>query len=125
MLEPTNETHKKFFDLLIGGDTPAEATEKCGYARQYGYVLIKKYKEYFLDMVQGKLALHGAKAANVVTGAMNSDGKVVNEKMHVAVAQDVLDRIGVVKQQQFGISMEGGAGIIFMPKKDDAPADKD
>ena len=68
---------------------------------------------------------HGAKAANVVTGAMNSDGKVVNEKMHVAVAQDVLDRIGVVKQQQFGISMEGGAGIIFMPKKDDAPADKD
>jgi|TARA_R110000787_G_scaffold282181_1_gene393893 hypothetical protein len=125
MKEPTNETQIKFFDLLLDGASPAKAAEECNYGRQHGYTLIKNYKEYYLEMVQGKLALHAATAANVVVGAMKSEGKKVNEKMHVSVAQDVLDRIGLVKQDRMNIQMEGGAGIVFLPKKDDAPKDQD
>jgi hypothetical protein len=119
MKKPTNEKQIEFFDRLIDNKgNVAQAAETVGYERSYAHVLARKYKEYLLERVESVLALEGIRAANVVVNAMHEDGTVPNANIRLAAAQQVLDRIGVSKQERMSVDVSAGQGIFVLPKKD-------
>jgi exoribonuclease II len=115
---PENETQKDFFNLVLDGNSITEAALEVGYAHKYGYELIRKYKEYFLDLIEHKLVLHGAQAVNTLIKSLSSEGKNPNEKINLDTAKDILDRVGVVKKDRLNISIDGGSGVVLLPSKD-------
>ncbi len=120
MKEPSNEQQKEFFNLLMtfDGDV-AKAAEEAGYAREYGYVLVRNHRPYITELVRDKLALHGPRAAHVLVDGMEDDGKFVNGKERRGAAIEVLDRIGVGKNTSVDMNVEAKvSGVILLPAKD-------
>jgi hypothetical protein len=117
--QPENQKQRDFFDALLETESVSKAAEKADYTREYAYELAKKYQEYFLDLVMGKLVLSAPAAVNRVIDGMDSTGKDVGEKTKISSAQDVLDRIGIAKQTRMDVKVEGDTGVILLPKKDD------
>lgn len=116
--QPTNDKQKLFFDYLLETESVVESAEKVGYAREYAYELARIYKQYFLDLIEGKLVLAGSKAVNRVISAMDSDGTTINEKLQVDSGKDILDRIGLAKRDRVDVSITSESGIVILPKKD-------
>lgn len=122
--EPQEDKQLKFFDNLVdNGGNVAQAAEAAGYTLSYAYQLAKKYKEYLLDRVQGKIILHSVKAAKVLTDGLSDDGTEANTKLRIDVAKDILDRSGIVKTEKSELKVDSPNGIFILPAKAGVPND--
>ena len=118
--QPQNEQQKEFLDLIIRGASVPHAAEEADYTLNYAYNLASKYKDYVLDGVQGLMYLSAVKAGNVVVGSMDSDGSVPDGKLRLDAAKDVLDRVGLSKQDRVKLEVEGQQKVFILPAKEDA-----
>jgi transposase len=122
--QPSNETQKKFLDLVISGMTIRVAAEEVDYSVSYGYSLGTQFKEYILDGVQGLIYLSAVKAGNVVVSTMDADGKQPDGKLRLDAAKDVLDRAGLARQERLKLEIEEHQGVFILPAKADGDTDE-
>ncbi len=125
MKTPENDKQKQFLELLASGYTVADATKEVEYAKAYGYELASKYKEYLLDRIEQQLVLHAGKAAKVITDGLSSDGTNMHEKVHTMNANNILDRVGLVKKDRLDITVDSSSGLVIIPSKAKSSDDKD
>ena len=121
---PTEERQLKFFSALVanGGNFPA-AAEVSNYSKEYGYELGRKYKDYLIEQIEGHLAIIGLKASHRVAEAMDDDGTIANSHIRLKAALEVLDRIGIVKEDRMKVDIESEKGIFILPQKN-TPSDE-
>jgi|TARA_R100001530_G_scaffold125907_1_gene94576 hypothetical protein len=119
--QPENDKQIAFFDMLIETGSVSTAAKDVGYAHSYAYQLAKKYKDYILDRVEGMLYAHAIKAGTTVVDTMDADGKKPEGKLRLEAAKDVLDRIGLGKQDRIRLEVESVKGVFILPAKDLKP----
>ena len=111
---------KKFLEILfdpeIGGD-PALAKELAGYGEYYHYSkVLKTLKDEIVEYTKNYLVIHGPKAAKELVGVLKKpDAK--GAKNTLAAAIQILDRMGVVKEEPQLVLGEGPVSIIMIPAK--------
>jgi hypothetical protein len=118
--EPTEERQLEFFNLLIktGGEVQAACdTMQEPYALGYAYQLVKKYRKYFLDLVEQDIVLDSAKARKVLSDTMLADGSNPAQSLRMQAAVHVLDRAGLTKQERIKVEAENATGLIILPAK--------
>jgi hypothetical protein len=123
--EPTNDIQKEFFNLLLDGLSVKEAAKQTDYGPSYGYELVRKFKEYYLDLVESKLVLHAGPAVTQLIASLHSKGEDIAEDTKIKIAKDILDRVGLAKKDRLDINLQGEAGIVILPSKDNDDKDKD
>lgn len=116
--QPTNDKQIQFLDMVIDGATIPQASEACGYARAYGYVIANKYKDYIVDRAKGVFYLNALKAAEKVAGTMDEKGENPAAKLNMEAALQVLDRAGITKQENLNLTVDTQSGIFILPAKD-------
>lgn len=119
--EPTNDQQKRFIELLVDGKLRVpEAAKEAGYVPEYGYVLVKQYKEYFLDRVLSKLVLATPAAANIlIEGVFETDPAILlTHGYKKDFAKEILDRAGVVKRDKLDVTVEAAQGLLILPAKE-------
>ena len=116
---PQNEQQLQFFNEIIsnGGNIPA-AAKVAGYVREYAYELARKYKDYLLERVEEALCLEGVRAARVMSDTLTDTGEVPGGQLRLTAAQQILDRIGVTKQERIKLDVTTPNGIFILPAKD-------
>lgn len=121
--QPENEKQKKFFNLLIKNEGKVVQTlEAMGddkYDKVYAYHLCQKYKEYVLDLTESRLLLDAIRAASVIANTMSENGENPAAGLNMAAAKEVLDRVGLTKQERIKIETNMPNAIFLLPSKDD------
>jgi hypothetical protein len=127
--EPETEQQLDFFRKLVEGThtedgklkfrTPTEAAMLAGYTSvSTAYDLIKRYRDYYLDILNNKLLLHVPQAVQTVINAMSYDGKDIGVKERIDASKDVLDRAGFAKKDKLEITVDNARGIFVLPAKE-------
>jgi len=119
--KPT-EQQKVFIDAMLGearGD-PRTAAAIANYKPSYAYEVVEKVKDELIEGAKRILALYGIKAAYSLTEALNDDDITPQTKIKLRAAEQILDRIGVHKNEQAGVSLNDSNAIILFPAKNDA-----
>lgn len=120
--QPENEKQKQFFKLLIKnkGKVPVtlEAMGDEAYDYAYAYHLCQKYREYVLDLAESHLLLEAIHAASVIVDTMSEDGANPAAGLNLTAAKEVLDRIGLAKQERIKMEVDMPNAIFFLPAKD-------
>jgi hypothetical protein len=120
MKEELTEKQQAFLDALFGeaqGD-PKKAAEIAGYQMQASKIM-GMLKDHIVEKAQHVLALYSPKAAFALADAVGEDGSTapgVNSRM--AAAKEILDRVGIVKQEKLNISTDVPVGLFILPPKD-------
>ena len=113
------DQQKSFISAMLGpaqGD-PVVAGEIAGYARGYCFSAAKVLKDELIEAAKDVLALHGVKAAFALTDALDSDKIKSETKIKLAAAREILDRVGVHKNDGSNINMEAGSTLFLSPEK--------
>jgi len=121
MKEPDNDRQKLFFTLLISlkGNVRSALSEMGdnAYSLPRAYELMRVYGDYVRDLVGNKLTLDAIKASYIIEDAMVENGQNPNMKLNMDAALQVLDRVGVTKQDRVKIEAEAGTNIFVLPAK--------
>ena len=121
MKEPDNDRQKLFFTLLISlkGNVKSALSEMGdkAYSLPRAYELMRVYGDYVRDLVGNKLTLDAIKASYIIEDAMVENGQNPNMKLNMDAALQVLDRVGVTKQDRVKIEAEAGTNIFVLPAK--------
>lgn len=118
------EQEEKFLEALGGpsrGDF-AKAKEIAGYSPNHPTRhIIKKLENEIRELTTGLLLQYGPKAAMTYDDVLQ-DKAGMNAREKINTANQILDRIGVVKTEKLEVE-SGGAAIVFLPPK--KPVDLD
>jgi len=120
--EPQEERQILFFKVLVDSKgNLAKAREAADYSNQYAHVLVRKYKNFWLDKIEDKLLLTGMRAAATFEDILNSEDPNVDVKgadLKMKAGNQVLDRIGISRTDKVQVDVVSDGGIFILPKKD-------
>lgn len=121
MSQPRQLTEKqeKFLDALFGEaeGNVARAYEIAGYAGTAYSQLIASLKDEVIERCKTFLALHGPAAAMRLVGILGNDATGPGANLKLTAAQQILDRIGISKQEKVDVKVEAPTGIFILPPK--------
>lgn len=104
------------FDKEIGGD-PQLAKELAGYNEHYPVSrILATLKDEIVQRTKDYLVINGPKAAKELVGVF-ADPSNKGAKNTIAAAVQVLDRIGVIKEEPEPKVQEGPVSVIIIPAK--------
>lgn len=112
------EKQQSFLDYLVktGGD-PKEAAKLAGYSGNNHYQIVKSLKEEIIDLATDVLANSAPQAAFKLVDIMNTDKPIPQIANKLQAAQNILDRVGVVKKERLEINHNTNGGVFILPAK--------
>lgn len=122
MTKPLTQLQQKFLDALFGeaeGD-PSKAKKLAGYSPDTSAMhIVNSLKEEIIEQAQLYLALHAPKASQAMVGVMDDPVALGNDHKLKAAAQ-ILDRVGIAKQEKVEVKANT-SGIFLLPPKSPDP----
>lgn len=118
MKDKLTDKQKAFLDALFGDEAKGDikmALKIAGYTKNNNH-LVYELKDEVLDRARNYLALHAPRAAMGLTGVLDNPTNLGN-KSTLAAATQILDRIGIIKQEKVEITGISG-GLFILPEKD-------
>lgn len=91
------------------------SASKAGYSENYGFSLARKFHENIIKAAKEVLALHSIQSAYTLTDALDPENPVHRDRLEAA--KQILDRIGIVKEEKIEVKTTL-PGIMFLPEKD-------
>lgn len=115
-----NPKQEAFLDALFGearGHVPT-ALEMAGY-HKHSYIVARNLKEAILERATDILALHAAGAVHAMGDAVDPENSTSpGISMRLAAAKEILDRLGIVKQDKVAITSDSPIGLFILPAKE-------
>lgn len=113
-----SEMEVAFLDALMGeakGD-PGKAKKIAGYSQttRVGTIL-KQLEEEILELTKGLLLSYGPKAALAYNDVLD-DKAGMNAREKINTANQILDRIGLVKTEKIEVETNGNPVVLLPPK---------
>ena len=105
-----------FNDSECDGDVKRAAV-KAGYSENNAGRMGRELRDEILRRTEDKLVLSAPKAVVRLVDMMDEDGSTPKADIRLKASQDVLDRVGVAKKQDIGITIEAESPIFFIPAK--------
>lgn len=122
MTDKLTEKQSAFLDYLFGEaeGNPRLAAELAGYSSvTVAYSLLRSLKDEIIERASFILAMNSPKAAMTLVEAMDKGATSPSVSIKMNAAQQVLDRIGIVKHDKVDISSDSQMGIFILPAKKD------
>jgi hypothetical protein len=112
------EQEKKFIDALLGeadGDLD-KAKDIAGYSNNTRTrQVVKSLRKEIIEAAEIVLASYAIKAAKTLGESLSKENPSA-AKDRAAVAEKVLDRVGIVKKEQIDVNLSEGSIFILPPK---------
>lgn len=120
MSDKLNEQQRKFVDALMGEAKGCyrKAMRAAGYSENYTMTSLLESKalcDAIQEAAQRTLTMNAPKAALGMVGILD-DPTALGAKNMVTAAKEVLDRVGIVKQDKLEVSGPTGTMFILPPK---------
>jgi len=109
---------RKFLKLLAEQEfkNPQECATKAGYKGEYWNV-VHALRDEIQTLATMILVGSAPEAALRLTTLMSSDAPIPNAQMKLQAAKEILDRSGVVKQEQVSVDHTVKGGLFLLPVK--------
>ena len=120
MEKQLTEKQQKFIEALFGEakGSPKKAAEIAGYSNALqGYNIVKVIRKEIIEAAENILALNAPRAAHLVVDILNGKDVLFDHKNRMDAAKQILDRVGVNKNERGNITVEGDNAIILFPAK--------
>jgi hypothetical protein len=118
MVKELTEKHQQFIDALIENEgNVRKAAEALEVSAVYGYHLMKYLKQEIINRAEEILALHALKASFTLTNAVDENANAPTNPLRLRAAEQILDRIGVVKKEKMEISGNADSPLFILPAK--------
>jgi hypothetical protein len=115
------DMQEKFLDVLFGeakGD-PKRAAELAGYSSHSYPKVVRNLKKEITELAENHLSTYSAKAATKLVELLDEDGTTPHASIRLAAANQILDRVGIVKKDQLDVNMNLKHGMFLLPAKDE------
>ena len=108
-----------FLEALFGdaNGNVARAGQIAGYSPKSVYKIAKGLQDEIVDRAKYFIALHAPKAAMRMVGMLDADGKTLNASIRLKASQEILDRIGIIKDDKVAQAIEGLNTVFVLPAK--------
>ena len=108
-----------FLEALFGAanGVVAKAGQIAGYSPKSVYKIAKNLQDEIIDRAKYFVALHAPKAAMRMVDSLDSDGKTPNASIRLKASQEILDRVGIVKEDSIANAIEGLNTVFVLPAK--------
>ena len=118
-LKLTNKQETFLDNLIENGGHVKDAMEIAGYHPSSRSNLINSVKHEIIERTRQHLASSSVQAANRLIEGLDADGTLPSSQMEVRLraANDILDRTGVSKRQEFATESKILHGIVLLPAK--------
>jgi len=118
-LKLTNKQETFLDNLIENGGRVKDAMEIAGYHPNSRSNLINSVKHEIIERTRQHLASSSVQAANRLIEGLDADGTLPSSQMEVRLraANDILDRTGVSKRQEFATEAKILHGIVLLPAK--------
>ena len=118
-LKLTNKQETFLDNLIENGGRVKDAMEIAGYHPNSRSNLINSVKHEIIERTRQHLASSSVQAANRLIEGLDADGTLPSSQMEVRLraANDILDRTGVSKRQEFATEANVLHGIVLLPAK--------
>lgn len=121
MSKELSDKQSKFLEVLFkdaDGDLE-KAAEIAGYTdpRASSYWLVKALRKEIAELAELYLAKYGPAAARALVETMRNPTDLANN-VKINAATQILDRIGVVKQEQVTVNSDQPIGVFILPAKE-------
>lgn len=118
MLRELTDQHKQFIKALFetNGNVKKSA-EIVGFSVGYGYDLMKVLKEEIISKAEEVLALNAMRASFTLAEAVDPNSDAPTNPLRLRAAEQILDRIGIVKKEKVEISGNENSPIFILPAK--------
>lgn len=111
------EKQQLLFDMLPEARyDPVRAAKLAGYSRPYDAV--RSLRKELAELSEGMLGNEVLKAVTFLASVITSEEPIPNLKERINVAQDILDRSGLIKKSVVDITHEVKGGVFLLPTKD-------
>lgn len=112
------ERQRTFLELLVQNDfkEPTKLLKKAGY-KDAAWAHIYALKEDIKEIAEGILIGHTPSAALTLVEVMVSDKPVPNSGARLTAAKEILDRVGLTKEERVKHQVEHVGGIFMIPAK--------
>lgn len=116
MKEPVTDQQKKFLQAYAECKSIHQAERIAGYADGTGWSVLRRYREYFLDLVLQQLVDAAPDAVTKLVAMLGDEANAPGANTRLEAIKQVLDRAGIVKREKVEIETSQG-GIFFLPQK--------
>jgi hypothetical protein len=119
-IKELTEQQEQFLNALFGeaNGNPKQAGEIAGYSPSSYPKVVKSLKDEILERAEYSLAFNSAKAVKGLVNALDDDGSTPGANIRMEAAKQILDRVGLVKQEKIDINSKVAHGIFILPPKD-------
>lgn len=117
-MKELSEAHQVFLEALFkhGGNVPL-ASEEAGFGKDNGYRLMHgSLRRAIIEQAENILVLHSPKAVKTLTDGLEESNTPAHQ-LKIKCAQDILDRVGIVKKDKLEISGDASAPLFILPAK--------
>lgn len=115
---------KKFLRLYANNNfqDALECAKKAGYSHTGGYKAIESLKEDIIEIASSLLLGAAPQAAMTVVEALSATGPLGISREKLQAAKEVLDRVGIVKQEEITHNHQVSGGLFVIPAKNTLPS---
>jgi hypothetical protein len=113
---------KAFLDALFGEaqGSLTKAALMAGYSESMAnnaYSIARGLREEIIERAQDILAANSIKASYVLTDTLDEGATKPGVTARLTAAQQILDRVGIVKHDKVDINTDAQIGIFILPPK--------
>lgn len=115
------DRQRKMLEIFAdqGFTDPRGAAELAGYPRTSSYQAVYNMKKDLVELSESILIEHAPEAARSISNLMMSDEIIPNATVKLNAAKDILDRIGLAKQDKVQHEHNVSGGIFILPAKNE------
>ena len=111
---------KDFLNTLFSDEakgSPYEVAKILGCNQDYAYKLVRSLKEEIIERATEILALYSPRAALTLGDVLEDGATRPGVTARLVAAQQILDRVGIVKHDKIDLNSEMPIGIFILPAK--------
>jgi len=116
-----NAKQELFLEYLFEDEACAGSTRmaaiKAGYTPDQHGAIARRLREEILKRTEEALVMNAPKAVRGLTRLMDEDGTTPKSEIRLKAVTDVLDRVGVAKKQDIGVTVTADSPLFFIPAK--------
>lgn len=114
---------KKFLKLYINNnfEDALDCAKKAGYSYTGGYKAIESLRDDIIEISRNLLLGAAPQAAMTFVESLTATGPIGPSREKLTAAKEVLDRVGIVKEEQVNHNHKVSGGLFVIPAKNDLP----
>lgn len=118
--KPFTELELAFMESYVENDFNAKSAGK-DLSLQSGqlHALTRRLKNELIELMQAKLIIEAGVAVNTMVNILTSTDPIVQGELKFKAAQDIMNRIGLAKQEVVQHNHQVSGGLFIIPDKQD------